>query len=468
MTAIGDALARALGADRVSEDAATLAAHGADYWILAHLRARQGRLGAGPACVVKPRSTEEVATTIRLAQRHGVAVVPYGAGSGVVGGATPPAGALVVDLSAMASLVELNETALYACAQAGMLGGAYEATIGARGYTSGHYPQSIDRSTVGGWVATRAAGQFSTRYGNIEDLCLGLDVVVPSGDVVRLRPVPRAAVGPSLRDLFVGSEGTLGIVTEVTLRVHPLPEERSLASFAFADMAAALETIRRILRVGWRPAVLRAYDRLETGRHFADAPPDTCLLLVVSEGPGALVQAEAAACAREAAAGGAQAVGAGPVAHWLDVRNKVPSWDFFLDREMIADTIEVAATWDKIGAIYDHVIATLSASPGVILASGHSSHGYPQGTNIYFTFVLKPDDFARGEELYLEAWGRTLRATLDGGGTISHHHGIGRLRVPWLEEELGSAYALLRDLKRALDPNGIMNPGVLLGGPPPK
>src|SRR5919198_1734045 len=163
-----------------------------------------------------------------------------------------------------------------------MLGGAYEAAVAARGYTTGHYPQSIDRSTVGGWVATRAAGQFSTKYGNIEDLCLGLEAVLPSGEVVRLAPMPRASVGPALRELFLGSEGTLGIVTEVALRLHPLPESRALASFAFPSMAAALDTIRRVLRVGWRPAVLRAYHRVETAPQFsAWAPGDPCLLLVV-------------------------------------------------------------------------------------------------------------------------------------------------------------------------------------------
>src|SRR5919198_4412464 len=345
-----------------------------------------------------------------------------------------------------------------------MLGGAYEAAVAARGYTTGHYPQSIDRSTVGGWVATRAAGQFSTKYGNIEDLCLGLEAVLPSGEVVRLEPMPRASVGPSLRELFLGSEGTLGVITEVTLRVHPLPEERALASFAFPTMAAALDTVRRVLRVGWRPAVLRAYDQTETARQFsAWAPADACLLLVVNEGPGALVQAESRACAREAAAGGGTAVGSEPVAHWLEARNQVPSWDFFLEREMLADTIEVAATWDRINRVYENVVAALAGAPGVIVASGHSSHGYPQGTNIYFTFVMKPEPFAEAEAAYLEAWACALRATLAAGATISHHHGIGRLRAPWLAEELGSAYPVLRDLKRALDPHGIMNPGALLG-----
>src|SRR5204862_1359960 len=213
--------------------------------------------------------TAEVAPTVRAGQRHGVAVGPYGGGSGVVGGATPPPGALVVDLTAMDRLLELNETALYARVQAGMMGGTYEATVQARGYTTGNYPQSIDRSTVGGWIATRAAGQFSTKYGNIEDLCLGLEAVLPSGDCVRLQPIPRASVGPSLRELFLGSEGTLGIVTEVVLRLHPLPEARSVASFSFPSMRAALDACRRVLRVGWRPALLRAYDPVETGRHFS-------------------------------------------------------------------------------------------------------------------------------------------------------------------------------------------------------
>jgi alkyldihydroxyacetonephosphate synthase len=218
-----------------------------------------------------------------------------------------------------------------------------------------------------------------------------------------------------------------------------------------------------VLRAGWRPAVVRVYDAVETARHFsAWAAPEAALLVTVSEGPRALVAAEAAACRDAAAAGGGQATGAEPVAHWLSTRNTVPGWDFFLDREMLADTIEVAASWDRIPALYETVRAALAGAPGVIVASGHSSHGYPQGTNIYFTFVVKPADFARAEEDYLEAWTRALRATLDVGGTISHHHGIGRLRAPWLEAELRTAYPLLRELKRVLDPSGLMNPGVLV------
>jgi alkyldihydroxyacetonephosphate synthase len=464
MTEIGAALAAALGPDRVAEDPATLAAHRHDYWVLAHLRAREGRLDPGPACVARPRSTAEVATAVRLARRHGVPVVPWGAGSGVCGGALAPAGALVLDLGALDQLLEVNETALLARVQAGMKGDAYEAAVTERGYTTGHYPQSIARSTVGGWVATRAAGQFSTRYGNIEDLCLGLEAVLASGEIARIDPVPRASIGPSLRELFLGSEGTLGIVTEVALRLHPLPAARRTASFVFPAMDAGLEAIRRIVRVGWRPPLLRLYDATETARQFsAWVPGEGCLLLVLSEGPEALVAAELAACTAEAEAGGGRPCGPEPVAHWLAERNTVPSWDVFLAQGIVVDTIEVAATWDRVAQLYETVLASLRQVPGMLAASAHSSHSYPQGTSLYVTFAIRPAALADAEAVYLDAWARTMDATLAAGGAISHHHGIGRLRVPWVAAALGTAHPLLAALKRALDPAGLLNPGALLG-----
>ena len=464
MTKIGGALAKALGTDRVAEDMETLDAHRVDYWFLAHLRNFQGRSGAGPACVVKPRSTAEVATAVRTAQQQGVAIVPYGGGSGVLGGAVAPDGALVIDLRAMDRLLALDEPALFARAQAGMMGDVYEKALTERGYTSGHYPQSIARATTGGLVATRSAGQFSTKYGNIEDLLLGLEAVLPSGTVIRLEPFPRSSTGPSLQELFLGSEGSLGIITEVTLKVFPLPERREIASFAFATMADGIEAIRRIVRPGWRPAVVRLYDQLESARHFSaqSPPPDSCLLLVVCEGPAALATVEMQACTEVAQAMGATSVGPAPVEHWLGNRNNVPSWDFFLQSGLVVDTIEIAATWDRVVGMYDDVVASLREVPGILAASAHSSHSYAQGTNLYITFAIKPDDYAKAESLYLEAWGRVMEATIAAGGTIAHHHGIGRLRVPWLERELKSAYPILQTVKRALDPAGIMNPGALL------
>jgi alkyldihydroxyacetonephosphate synthase len=464
MTTITDALRRTLGDDRLVTDEAALAAHRIDYWILAHLRARENRLNDPPVAVVQPRDTAEVAAAVRVAREHRTPIVPYGGGSGVLGGAMPPAGSLVVDLRRMDRLLDLNETALLARVQAGMLGSDYETAVTARGYTTGHYPQSIALATIGGLVATRSAGQFSTLYGNIEDLCLGLEVVLASGDVIRLDPVPRASTGPSLRELFLGSEGTLGIVTEATLRLHPIAERRRLSSYTFASMDAALDVIRRIVRVGWRPAVVRLYDAPESQGHFGKQwhPAGRCVLVLLSEGPAPLADAEYAACRDLATAAGGEDFGEAPVVHWLEHRNTVPTWDVFLEKEVMVDTIEIAATWDRVGPLYERVVAALQQRPGILSASAHSSHSYKQGTNLYITFVLKPDDFATAERDYLDAWGCVMQTAIDCGGTIAHHHGIGRLRTPWLERELRSAYPVLRAVKRALDPDGLLNPGVLV------
>jgi alkyldihydroxyacetonephosphate synthase len=413
--------------------------------------------------VVTARTTEEIAATLRYANERGIAVVPYGGGSGVSGGVLPSAGAIVVDLRALDQLLEVNETALQARVQAGMYGDRFEAALSARGYSMGHWPQSVGLSTVGGWVATRAAGQFSTRYGSIEDMLLGLEAVLADGRVVRIKPTPRRSAGPDLRHLFLGSEGTIGIVTEITVKVFPIPESRKLFGFAFPDFDAGLEAIRHILRAGWRPPVLRLYDAMESGRHFGQwQNDDRCILLVVSEGPAALTAVEAEACYAVCTGHGGEAIGEAPVQHWLAERNQVASLQSFIERGFVLDTIEVAAEWDRIHTLYGEVCAALRTVKNLIVISGHSSHSYPQGTNIYFTFVARPEDPADAEPTYLACWEQAMAATLRAGGTICHHHGIGRMRTPWMAAEHGAGLEMLRAVKRALDPKGILNPGALL------
>jgi alkyldihydroxyacetonephosphate synthase len=345
-----------------------------------------------------------------------------------------------------------------------MMGNAFEAALNGRGYSMGHFPQSIDVSTVGGWVATRAAGQYSTRYGSIEDLVLALEVVLPNGQVLRTRVGPRSATGPDLRQIFLGSEGTLGVVTELTARIFPRPESSVGQAYSFASMHDGLEAIRRIVRAGWKPPVVRLYDGIETARLFTSVSTgDNCLLILVSEGPQALTAVERSACDAICSATGGTAVGDDAVQHWLAERNQVPGFETFLERGFVLDTIEVATTWDHINELYREVIAALQTVEGIVVASGHSSHSYPQGTNIYFTFVARPADPAQAEATYLACWGKAMEATLRCHGTISHHHGIGRLRLAWMQQELGGVgLDVLRRLKHALDPNGIMNPGVLI------
>ena len=451
-----------LGPDRVQTDPAALDAHLHDQWVISILRGLEKR-SPRPVCVVVPRSTAEVARVLEIADADRVPVVPYGGGSGVCGGAVAPAGAMVVDLRAMNRIVELNERAMTVRAEAGVMGGDLERWLQSRGATMGHFPQSIDVSTVGGWVATRSAGQLSTKYGNIEDMLLSFEAVLPGGRIVRTRPVPRASTGPDLRAFFIGSEGTLGILTEATFRVHPAPEGSRRHAYSFGDMHAGLETIREVVRAGWRPAVLRLYDPTEAARNFAGtAPEGRALLLLMAEGPPALVDAEAAAVALASASHGGESCGEEPVSSWLVHRNQVPTFESFLEQGILVDTIEVATGWDRIHDLYDSVLAAMQAVDGLLVASGHSSHSYTQGTNIYFTFAARPQKMTDAEPLYFRCWEAAMSATLAAGGTISHHHGIGRLRAGWLRRELGSAYELLIALKRAIDPHGIMNPGALL------
>jgi alkyldihydroxyacetonephosphate synthase len=395
--------------------------------------------------------------------RHGVPVVPFGAGSGVCGGVLPDANAIVIDLGAMRALRGIDEHDLLATAEAGLLGSEFEAALNDAGYSMGHFPQSIALSSVGGWVATRSAGQFSTKYGNIEELFVAFEAVLPSGKIIRTRAVPRASTGPDLRHLFLGGEGTTGILTEVTFQIHPSPEATARQTIAFPSMAAGLDALRQVLRAGWRPAVLRLYDEIEAGRVFAGtAGASESLLLVLTEGPAGLVAAELAAVEALCRAAGGRPVGDAPVDSWLHHRNAVPGFEVFLKQGMIVDTIEVAATWSQIEQLYRGVLAAMRAVPGVIVASGHSSHSYVTGTNIYFTFAAKPDRVEELEALYFRAWNAAMEATLAAGGTISHHHGIGRVRRDWLPRELGGAYDALVAIKQALDPAGIMNPGTLL------
>lgn len=457
------ALVERLGADKVRWDDDTLAQHRRDTWCLSVLRDLRGALTARPLCVVHPESVEQVSTLLRYANEQRIPVVPFGAGSGVCGGVLPGEEAIVVDLRRMNRIVELSDRALTVRVQAGMMGDTCEAALNENGYSMGHFPQSIALSTVGGWVATRAAGQYSTRYGSIEDILLALEVVLPDGRVVRTRVGPRSATGPDIRQVFLGSEGTLGVVTELTARIFPRPESSVAQAYSFPTMHDGLEAIRRIVRVGWRPPVVRLYDGAETARLFTTVSTGSnSLLLLVSEGPQALTAVETTACAEACSAAGGTSVGGDPVRHWLAERNHVPSFETFLQRGFVLDTIEVATTWDHIDELYREVISSLQTVEGIMVASGHSSHSYAQGTNIYFTFVARPEDPARAEATYLACWEQAMEATLRTHGTISHHHGIGRLRVPWMQRELGTGLAVLRAIKQTLDPNGIMNPGALI------
>ena len=456
-----DGLRRLLGDDRV-QDAAPDGP--LDYWVLSHLEAWRGEHAAKPGVVVRPKTPEEVQAIVRFAAETKTPLVPRGLGSGVCGGVLPDESVVLVDLAELNRVRDINPTNLLASFDAGLNGMEAENAVAEHGLTIGHWPQSIAVSSVGGWIATRAAGQFSTAYGSIEDIVYSVEAVLPNGELVTLGNAPRAAAGPDLRHLLLGAEGTLGIVTGVTLSLRRQAETREYSAFYTPNLTAGLEVQRAIVQSDWLPPVVRQYDAFEVARLFGDyTSGGQGLLLMVHEGPAARVAAELEAVTVLAEKGGLVAAPKEVGPHWMAGRNHVPSWTDLFEKNLIADTVEVSAPWTDIEAVYDDVVKSVQEVPNVLICSAHSSHVYRTGVNLYFTFAAQHDDPADMRETYLECYGRVLKATARNGGGISHHHGIGRIRKPYLEYDLGkTGVALLRQVKNALDPDGFMNPGNLI------
>lgn len=457
-------LAELIGAEQVSADAEALSAYRFDRWCLKHWQDWQGEALDAPACIVRPRDAADVQTLVRFAAEHNVSIVPWGLGSGVCGGVEPQADQILIDMSAMNEVLSIDEENLLLTVEAGINGLVAEEAVAERGLTIGHWPQSIGISSVGGWVSTRASGQFSTAYGNIEDIVYAIEMVLPDGELVTLGKAPRAAAGPDLRHLALGAEGTHGVVTSVTLSLRRQPEARRFSAWYCIDMASGFRAQREIVQQDYRPPVMRQYDASEVARLFPDyVQDDQCLILLVHEGPAPRVDGEIQAVEGIMAELGLSSADAAAVEGWMSHRNNVPEWRDLLEQGLIADTIEVSGTWSQIDAIYEDVVAALKTVPDCVNASAHSSHVYRSGINLYFTFACMPEDASVMGGRYLESWDRALTATAEAGGGIAHHHGSGRLRRDYLHHDLGqSGLALLRTLKQAIDPQGILNPGNLL------
>jgi alkyldihydroxyacetonephosphate synthase len=435
------------------------------------LRMRSGDASAAPDAVVYPAGHDEVAAVLRWCTEERVAAVPFGGGTSVVGGLVADrqshGGVVALDLARLDGLVSVDTASATAVLEAGVTGPDAEALLAAHGVTLGHFPQSFEYATIGGYAATRSSGQSSSGYGRFDAMVTGLRVATPIGDLT-LGRAPATAAGLDVRALVLGSEGAFGVITEVTLRVRPAPPVKEYAGWRFDSFTAGVDALRALARSGSAPTVLRLSDETETSMNLAE--PDAvgsasgggCLMVTGFEGTRDQVEALRASTARELTARGGAALGAAPGAAWVAGRFKGPYLrDSMLDVGVLVETVETATYWSGVPRVYDAVRRALTTRLTHAIVMCHVSHVYETGASLYFT-VAAPQQ-GDGLEQWAGAKTAACEAIVASDATITHHHGVGHDHKRWLVDEIGPVgIEMLRAVKQRLDPAGILNPGVLL------
>jgi alkyldihydroxyacetonephosphate synthase len=483
-------LERVVGAENVRTDHRERVLHAAGKGYADLVRLRSGAPDGAPDAVVHPANHDQVQAVLGVCAAASVAVVPFGGGTSVVGGVAPMRGehaaVLALDLGRLGSVLALDRESSTVTVGAGMRGPALERHLSDLGLTLGHFPQSFEYVSLGGCAATRSAGQSSTGYGSIEKMVLGMRLAAPAGEIA-LAPLPASAAGPGLRQLLVGSEGTLGVISEVSLRVREAPAEKVYEGVFFEDFASGSAVMRELAREHVLPDVARLSDEAETRMSLALAGSGGvkgllgraylglrgyrggCLAIFGFEGEQAEVAFRRKRALELARRGGGLAVGGSPGAAWLKGRFAAPYLrDDLLTHGVMVETLETATQWSKLAGLHRGVSAAIdgalhaAGTPGLVMC--HVSHVYETGASLYFTFLARQSEGAE-----IEQWQAVKRAASDaiiaGGGTITHHHAVGLDHAPWMGAEIGElGLESLRAVKARLDPNGIMNPGKLLAG----
>jgi alkyldihydroxyacetonephosphate synthase len=473
----------------VRDDRAERIAHAAGRGYADLVRLRSGELEGAPDAVVLPSSHEQVRALLELCADRSIAVVPFGGGTSVVGGVAPLRGqhdaVLALDMRRTSKLVDLDATSRTVTVEAGIRAAALERYLSERALTLGHFPQSFEYVSLGGCVATRSAGQASSGYGSIEKMVLGLRLAAPAGDV-ELPAVPATAAGPGVRQLLVGSEGTLGVIDLLELRVRAAPRERSYEGYFFADFSAGVQALRSLAQQHAMPEVARLSDEHETRMSLALAGTralkdrlgraylsvrgyrDGCLAILGFEGDGGELADRRARARAIVRSSGGLAVGRSPGQAWLRGRFAAPYLrDELLTHGVMVETLETATQWSNLAALHRAVGGAITqalsgcGTPGIAMC--HVSHLYETGASLYFTFLAQ-----RRQQDEIGQWHAVKQAAsaaiVRGGGTITHHHAVGLDHVPWMQEEIGAlSISALRAIKRELDPSAIMNPGKLVG-----
>lgn len=474
--AIVEGIAALIGADKVDTDEQTLKENSLDRY-----RKLEDIFGIYnlpiPAAVVRATSTDDISKVLAFCNEHGINIVPKTGGTATEGGLeTIAENSIVLDGKGMDQIISIDEFNMQATVQCGVKLQDLEDQVRALGYTTGHSPQSKPIAMYGGLVATRSIGQFSTLYGGIEDMVMGLEAVLPSGEVVRIKDVPRRAGGPDIRHIIIGNEGALCYITEVTVKLFAFyPDHNHYLGWRLDDMKLGFEILRDVMAAGYKPSVARLYDAEDGAQHgFDEFAPGQNVMIFTTEGPEGV--------SRATADGIAEIVNSHPeltpvdtsiIKAWFEHLNWGPEKlveerEFIRENMRMGYTTEISGNWSVINEIYENGIRRVREEfphvADITMLGGHSSHSYQTGTNMYFVYDYNVVDCTIEEErekYHIPLNAIFVEEALKAGGSMCHHHGIGKYRAPWTEAEHGTAYRLMEGLKNEFDPNGIMNLGCI-------
>lgn len=413
--------------------------------------------------ILIPNNEEEISEILKLANKFNIGIIPYGGGSGIVGGSIPYNGEVIIDTKRLVdfSINTVNCTATGGC---GLTGAEFENMLNERGYTCGQYPQSFQSACLGGMVATRAIGTFSTKYGKMDDMVTALGVVLPDGQILNTHRAPKRSTGPELNEIFLGSEGVYGIITSVEMKIYPIADKRIFKTYTFPTTEDGLRAVRTFIHKGLRPAVVRLYDDVEATHKINQYgfEKDFALLILVFEGIDEMVDLEAKLTDEICKANLGRDKGELCSKEWLETRFSTKKMlDYDAQKGSTADAIEVAAPWDKIEDVWREMRKALA--PYCEVVDCHFSHVYHNGASVYVIFHAKTDgDDYDGEQRYLKCLKVACETSLKFGGNVSHHHGVGTAKAEFLVKEHGeSGMKVMKVIKDGLDVNSILNKGVL-------
>ncbi len=462
-------LERIVGKEHVVTDEAEIEAQSLDVWWVTRFWKFSNLGFPRPFAILFPSCTEEVVTIVQFCNQYRMPLIPRGGGAGDAGGALPLTGGIVVDMKRMDRVLELNEKSLTVRVQPGIIQKHLEEYLNRRGYTMNHFPASFNTSCLGGFIATNGTGVLSSKYGKLVDMVHQLEVVLPTGRVFRSLPVRLHSTGPDYSRLFIGAEGTLGVVTEALCKIHHLPEKRVFRGYLLSDLSTGIEIGRRIMIGQLDPCLLRLYDQTDSAHIMKgqfNVEAEGCVMLTGFDGVGRVVDAQREVAHELLMAAGARDLGEEPGLNWWNGRYKsyYPPNDYIAYPWMTA-VVDTVAAYEDIENIYWSMKAAIEEGfrdRGAVFHA-HFSHWYEWGASFYPTFLLKqyPQDKRQALRLFNEIMDAAVGASIQGGGVVNEHHGIGIKNGRLMAEAYGESYELARTIKRALDPNSILNPGKL-------